>query len=123
MLEVRGDLKETADTSILTPSFSSWPVKQPNPDEAMEGRGASLPREGNSAGRNPCSPIGDCGFWLGTVRLLGQKEASYSKGHAGLLTEGLSRMPGQLLHIYKATWARGQGLCREFSQSGSYPHP
>lgn len=45
MLEVHGDLKETADTSIPTPSLSSWPVKQPNQGEAREGGGSRLPGE------------------------------------------------------------------------------
>jgi hypothetical protein len=46
MLEVHGDFKETADTSILTPSLSSWPVKQPDQEKATKGRGAWLPGEG-----------------------------------------------------------------------------
>lgn len=53
MLEVHGDLKETADTSILTPSLSSWPVKQPIQEEATEGRGARLPREGRLSRQKP----------------------------------------------------------------------
>lgn len=39
MFEVRGDLKETADTSNPTLSSSSWAGKQPNQEEAVEGRG------------------------------------------------------------------------------------
>lgn len=56
--------------------------------------------------------------WLlqGTVNLLGWKEASYSKGHAGLVTEVLFRLPRQLLHIYEATWAQNK-LCVECSLS------
>lgn len=45
MLEVHGDLKETADTSIPTPSLSSWPVKQPNQGGGVKGgRGFQAPR-------------------------------------------------------------------------------
>lgn len=44
MLEVHGDLKETADTSFLSPSLSSWPVKQPSQEEAMGGRGCQAPQ-------------------------------------------------------------------------------
>lgn len=116
MLEVHGDLKETADTSILTPSLSSWPVKQPIQEEATEGRGTRLPGKEGSAGRNPCSPTGDRGFWLGTVKLLRWKETSYSKGHAGLVTEVLSKMPRQLLNIYERACAQDK-VCVESSPS------
>lgn len=42
-----GGLKETADPSNLTPSFSSWPAKQSNQEEgvAVEGGGCQAPLE------------------------------------------------------------------------------
>lgn len=65
MLEAPGDLKETAGPSNLTPSFSSWPVKQPNQKEAAEGSGGGVPSSSrsylgkkNSAGGNLWSPNG-----------------------------------------------------------------
>lgn len=55
---------------------------------------------------------GDHGFWLGTLMLLGWKQASYSKGHAGWTMEAFSRMPRQLLHVYEAARAQGK-VCVE----------
>lgn len=71
MLEVPGDLKETAGPSNPTPSFSSWPVKQPNQEEAAEARlggggecqaPLEAPEEERLSRQKPMESQGDHGF-------------------------------------------------------------
>lgn len=75
MLKALGGLKETADPSNLTPSFSFWPMKQPNQKEAAEGSGGGVPSSSRSslgkkgsAGRNLWSPDGTMASGWGHLR-------------------------------------------------------